>query len=385
MEGYFDESGSFEEPPHIFCLAGYIVCSAQAKVMDAAWGEVLQEYKLPYFHMVDCAHGNKPFNNLEKEERSAIAKKMIELIKAHTIEGWAVIAKREQFRTSESNPDPYSALVQLCIIALNSFMQGQRIDGPVAYIFETGHKNKGNAYNHVGHMVRSIPGASFTFAAKQSAHILQAADILAWQTTKFVKDDATKKRPRRKDFTSLLEHKHTLMYLDQRQDSLDMLRVEMWPPERWPQSNTALFYGNHGSAVIMEDGKTIPVIHVERTEGITSGSFDLAFASFKGYDKKDYNLGFDGRRLSEAVSVLLDVMKHFPDSVQSEPIIDIQAMFLLIRERDMLFRMQMANGRHISFRVPDSKRQAIMAGYGIDPARLSAALERGQIQILQVF
>lgn len=383
MEGYFDESGSFEEAPHIFCLAGYIIGADAAKVIDAKWEAVLKEHDIPYFHMVDCAHGTGIFANMDKAERIVIETKLIELIKAHTLEGWAIVAKRDNFKLSIEQPDPYSALVKICVIALQSFMHGQRIEGDMAYFFEAGHKNKGDAYNHVAKMISELP-ASITFAEKADLRLLQAADILAWQVAKFAKDDLSKKRPRRKDFASLLEHKHTILYLEN-QDSMDIMRTEVWPPNRRKSNSGAMFFGSEGTSVVFSDGTRLPVVYIDQTKGVPEGIEDLVFVSFKSYDKKDYNFGFDGVRLAEAVSVLLDVTKNFPESVISEATIDVESMFLLFRKDDILFRMQMKNGRHISFRVPEAKRQAIMQAYGVDPTKLAAALERGQIQILQVF
>ena len=67
-EAYFDESGSFEEGPYIFCIAGYFIDSAQAKEMDHEWAAVLSAHHIPYFHMVDCAHGSGVFAGKKKEE-----------------------------------------------------------------------------------------------------------------------------------------------------------------------------------------------------------------------------------------------------------------------------------------------------------------------------
>jgi hypothetical protein len=80
-EGYFDESGSFEEEPGVFCVAGYLIESAQAAAMDQRWGEILAQHNIPYFHMVDCAHGAPPFADMEKAERIEVEMKLIGLIK----------------------------------------------------------------------------------------------------------------------------------------------------------------------------------------------------------------------------------------------------------------------------------------------------------------
>jgi hypothetical protein len=55
---------------------------------------VLRWKKLPYFHMVDCAHGNGVFANLRLDERIAVQTKLIEAIKRHAIQGIAITVER---------------------------------------------------------------------------------------------------------------------------------------------------------------------------------------------------------------------------------------------------------------------------------------------------
>ena len=149
VEGYFDESGDFDEDPKVFCIAGYFIGEQQAREMDAAWGAVLEEHDLPYFHMVDCAHGNGIFKGRKKEECIAVETKLIGLIKKHTYWGFAALTKAEHFKESEKNPDMYSASVDLCITGLYSVLElhNSHHDG-IAYFFETGHDNRGKAYKH---------------------------------------------------------------------------------------------------------------------------------------------------------------------------------------------------------------------------------------------
>jgi hypothetical protein len=104
FEGYFDESGDFEEEPKIFCVAGYFIDAERAKLMDERWGAVLEEHAIPYFHMVDCAHGVEAFENKGKDERIVIETKMIGLIKEYTASGFAALTKEDVFEQSEAHP-----------------------------------------------------------------------------------------------------------------------------------------------------------------------------------------------------------------------------------------------------------------------------------------
>ena len=69
---YFDESGS-HEGSEVLCVAGYIYQKEDCLNLDWQWKEVLDQYGLPHFRMVDCAHGNGPFAKLSKDDRIVVA------------------------------------------------------------------------------------------------------------------------------------------------------------------------------------------------------------------------------------------------------------------------------------------------------------------------
>jgi hypothetical protein len=228
--GYFDESGDLEAADKIFCVAGYYVEAANAERMDAEWLKVLNEYGLPHFHMVDCAHGNEEFKRIEKEERSELVIKLIKIIKDYTSHGFAAIASGDHFVAEKDRPDVYSECVELCISALQVFLLSNRLEGETVYFFETGHKSRGDAYNHVARRIGEL-SSSIAFGMKDQVRLLQAADLLAWQTAKYAKDIYGQKRPPRKDFMSLLEHPHTLAFLTVK-GSEKQIAFEDWPLSR---------------------------------------------------------------------------------------------------------------------------------------------------------
>ena len=94
IESYFDESGTHDGSP-VLCLAGYILSKRMARLLRREWGKMLGRHKIPYFHMVECAHGNENFAHLSKEEIIEIGKEVIELIKKHTYKGLAVTVCQE--------------------------------------------------------------------------------------------------------------------------------------------------------------------------------------------------------------------------------------------------------------------------------------------------
>ena len=80
VEAYFDESGSHDGSPAL-CVAGYIYWPDECLKLDLGWKVVLEKYDLPYFHMVDCAHGAPPFDKLSKGARIECEKEIIPAFK----------------------------------------------------------------------------------------------------------------------------------------------------------------------------------------------------------------------------------------------------------------------------------------------------------------
>lgn len=279
IEGYFDESGDFDEEPKVFCISGYYLVSEAAKEMHEKWGEVLARHNIPYFHMVDCAHGTDAFAGMEKDERTEIVKEFIDLIKKYTLAGVSVIVREEDFEASDKHPDAYSSCVAHCVTALQVFLHVSRIEGDMAYFFESGHKNRGRAFKHVAETLEKL-SAPLTFAPKEQVRLLQAADLLAWQSSKYVKDRISKKRPPRKDFMSLMEHPHSFAHVTLKDGG--GIGFEDWPISRRSPTSTTLSISCDGPVVFLyEDGEQAPIVAIDRAIGWRMGGGRMAYAKIQ--------------------------------------------------------------------------------------------------------
>ncbi|MCL4679336.1 MAG: DUF3800 domain-containing protein [Alphaproteobacteria bacterium] len=356
-EGYFDESGSFEEDPKIFCISGYFLEEEKAKAMDAEWEKVLNHHKIPYFHMVDCAHGNGVFKNIARDERDQIVRKLIALIKKYTLCGFSFVAKEDQYMLPDGTPDIYSALVSTCVDHLDAFRDFCRIKSDVAYFFEAGHKNKGSAYNHIARKLADY-SSSLTFGDKQKVRLLQAADLLAWQSTKFAKDQHySKKRPARKDFLSLMEHHHDILFITLEGETKFTV-VDTWPLGRRGSNPALLEFHREGPITYYtENGVNIPIIQVMSTKGYAEGSGKDAYIVFDGLDNKVFALAFNEYLLMEAALILIQAKKIYG---QSEPSINITAsdVSLISDQSECALKINMPNGTNIRFKCP---REALLA------------------------
>lgn len=306
-EGYFDESGSLDEPPGIFCVSGYFIEVEAARAMAVRWAETLAQYALPYFHMVECAHGNGVCAALDRDSRIQLVIKLIALIKEFTSFGFSAFAKADHFKPSTERENPYVACAELCALAIVGSLRPHYEDSEVAYFFESGHSSQGMAYQHLARKVGA--NSPVSFVGKNQSNLVQAADLLAWQSTKYLKDKISGARAARKDFASLMEHPHTFVYLTQ--DEILTLAVESWPISTRAEGTLVLDikYDVPVEHFCFEGDSTPAFLIRSPIEwGATNGG--LLHARFGVARGKEIILAFDRPRLEEAVAALSEILKE---------------------------------------------------------------------------
>lgn len=246
LEAYFDESYS-DKRPRILAVAGYVFEKTACLEFDVELKEILEFYRLPYFHMVDCGPGNPPFHNLDKSARDQIARKMIALIKRYTAFGVAFAVNHDDYeevfrdgffpKDLAHYGDPYSYCCYSCLTAIQGWISKTRVDGQIGYFFESGHASAPKA-TALMDQVFNVPNLrqDFRYGAHgfvpKTHRPVQAADMLAYLHYKDLKEAfSSTPRPRRKDFEALIEvgsaetkfvPRETLEYMrDQMKDLLE--------------------------------------------------------------------------------------------------------------------------------------------------------------------
>src|SRR5262249_48684854 len=121
-------------------------------------------------------------------------------------------------RRFEDN-DVYSFAANICVGGIAKWLAENNKGAELACFFEAGHQSRPLAEKHLRmnlqHFGLTVANeVSLTFATRKTVTLLQAADLFAWQVTKYVKDKVSNARPPRKDFMSLCEvhNSHYLMY-----------------------------------------------------------------------------------------------------------------------------------------------------------------------------
>jgi hypothetical protein len=216
VHAFFDESGSHGDSA-VLCVAGYAFAKREARLLAKEWAAALRQYKLPFFHMVDCAHGNRNFASLTRQQRIKVATSLIGIVKRRAAHGFAVsvdlAAYRELMPPWGPTKSPYAFCARCVIDEMGRWFFKTGFKGKSAYFFEAGHESRSEAEKVVSAVLTNpLNKASkihygyvaHSFILKQESPAVQAADLLAWQWTTDVKHQMTG-RPRRKDFESLAQ------------------------------------------------------------------------------------------------------------------------------------------------------------------------------------
>lgn len=234
MEAYMDESYPKEGSSPYASVAGYLFVSKQAQVMSGQWATFLKDKGLKYFRMSECASGNGQFKGWPVEARDKVARSLISRVKKHSSFGFAAVidhAKHEEvFGRHAEMPSAYT---MACFSALNiirRWADRNKYTGDIAYVFEAGSLGWGEASAYLSDLFRSSRKASqyrcasLSFVSKEKAPLLQAADLIAWHTTKAYVNEL-EGRPLRKDFQALIRPGDRLMEYNPRE--IEKLRIHL--------------------------------------------------------------------------------------------------------------------------------------------------------------
>lgn len=152
--------------------------------------------------------------------RSTIARDFIELIKTHVVGGASCLMNPRRYKPHITKVDMYTWCLHWCTMQLLFYIQAFKKysgDSKAKFFFEEGHESSSLAGRYLSEKMQtddilSHLYAGHSFSKKEDVPILQAADILAWQSTKFIKGHYIENRPARKDFSSLMEIPNAFIY-----------------------------------------------------------------------------------------------------------------------------------------------------------------------------
>jgi hypothetical protein len=225
LECYFDESGTDDGSP-VLCVAGYLFDKEECKQLDLKLKEVLDRYRLPFFRMSACAHNQRPFKHLSRDECIEVEKAMIGLINQHAMLGVAIAVNEADYNTwfEGTNPagDAYTFCCWQILAGIRTWIIRNKFQGEIAYFFESGHASQSQA-NAVMNRIFNNPSlrtaycyVAHAFVNKQKVRPVQTADILAWQQATQVKRWLKNDHSMRKDFRALVEKPRHELFIGNR-------------------------------------------------------------------------------------------------------------------------------------------------------------------------
>lgn len=220
-------------------VAGYLVESSRARIMEEKWQATLDKYVVEYFHMKDVPKRRNVFKHLSEEQMDLLAREVIDLIKGHMLYGFvSVVNPSRRIQLLDDTPDGYANCLNQCISKMCSIVKAKHRDQGdkpmIDFFFEAGHPTKSTA-DRVIRDTSHLPERqafidvyrSHKFVGKMERILIQTADILAWQFNKFLSDKVRDARQPRKDFISLMDVK-TLTIAEQFNKGRRILANDDW-------------------------------------------------------------------------------------------------------------------------------------------------------------
>ena len=198
---FLDDSGKFSDSDFV-CLAGYIADDDGWNSLCADWGTLLSKHKIPFIHMKDMVALRGPYENLgwTHEQRDAVLSEFIDTIRKHVIAGFGVGVAAKYLRSMEKEArrvigDPYLLCFQRILRRVIGKLREIGYTGPITAVFDDCEEYSVRCYRmwsalrtHAPELALLMP--SITFADDVMFYPLQAADILAWETNKHLRQMA---------------------------------------------------------------------------------------------------------------------------------------------------------------------------------------------------
>ena len=130
-------------------MGGYVFHKADAEQQAIRWAELLTKWRLPYFHMVDCAHNVGVYAHLNRTECDLAAREAIQIIKETASTGVAITVLESDYL--EIMPQmkffgsAYDALARDIIAGVSAWISATGFKGAMHYYFEEGTETEKNA------------------------------------------------------------------------------------------------------------------------------------------------------------------------------------------------------------------------------------------------
>jgi hypothetical protein len=211
LEAYLDES---ERTGGVFCIAGYLFVPRQARRFAKEWTDLFGPSGT---HMVDLCARQRQFKNVRRPECDRLLKEAIKIIKCRMTLG--VVVSCDVHDVDRLSPKfvvgfghAYPVCCHLVMGTAGGWVKQNRPGEKITFVFESGHEFEREANRFLSSAIDTPDVKDFyqysghAFLPKCDAVPLQAADLLAWEWTKFKDETHDRKiRPLRKSLYALID------------------------------------------------------------------------------------------------------------------------------------------------------------------------------------
>lgn len=224
--GFFDESG-IHTGSKIIAVGGLVGPEEEWVLLERQWKNILLGAEVKVFHFSDCDNGWGEFAGWTYKQKAELVSKLIAAIVSRNLFGVSgVIALDDYAEISkgsgtilEEKPMPYQICLQYCIEAICN-----RVNEKVFYVFDQQREYVSPINETFFKIQDACPKfapkmGGMTFQSKATVRPLQAADLIAYETAKSLKNFFYEPdRPSRKSWAALLKMKDRLVggYYDKR-------------------------------------------------------------------------------------------------------------------------------------------------------------------------
>jgi hypothetical protein len=220
MTAYFDDSGTHKESD-IAVAACLVSDDRRWDRFGPSWNRVLEEAGMADdgFHMAEFVAHKPPFDAWDAQRREAVIKALISTINRHALVGMATAVVKtdyDRFVTGELRRRlgdlHYTFAVESCLAFVEEWMKRTSLVQPVYYVFDAMGKGRHEIADLFEDIIDrklgthfGIEPSGYAFGSRRSIVQLQAADILAWEANKYMRDHQFTAKTPRKSFQSMVD------------------------------------------------------------------------------------------------------------------------------------------------------------------------------------
>lgn len=234
LRAYCDESGMHGDP-QFFVVCGYVGRANEWIHLEDRWTNLLRRHQLAEFKASDCEHGQGVFKGKSPREREELQRKFYSLITKFALHGAAssivmadynaLLPRLAKIRQTEKyTKSPYFIAFEHVLAALASIASNYPKKEQIAFIFDRQKQVQGRAKELYDLAIQHFDETTLSyyhrlgtlaFSSRLEVIPLQVADVLAYESYKYLVEHRFGSKERRWKMDILLQRDLVGRLIDQ--------------------------------------------------------------------------------------------------------------------------------------------------------------------------